>query len=97
MTLEFLAEASEELLEAVMYYEEKEAELGLRLLDEVDDVCDSILANPLLWREREGGYRRVNCPIFPYYVAYFIRGERIIIAAVAHAHRKPEYWKNRLR
>jgi plasmid stabilization system protein ParE len=97
MTLEFLHEASAEFLEAVLYYEGKEPELGMKFLSEVDRVCDSIVTDPLLWREREGGYRRVNCPVFPYYVAYFIRGEKIIIAAVAHAQRKPEYWKDRLR
>jgi hypothetical protein len=51
---------------------------------------------PLLWRERPGGYRRVNCPIFPYHIMYFIRGDLIVIAAVAHSHRRPEYWKDRL-
>lgn len=97
MTLEFLREANAELLEAVIYYEGKEEQLGLKLLDEVDQVCESIVANPLLWRERDGGYRRVNCPVFPYYVAYFIRGEKIIVAAVAHAHREPDYWKKRVK
>ena len=49
----------------------------------------------MLWRERSGGYRRVNCPVFPYYIPFFIRGEKIIIAAVAHEYRKPGYWKYR--
>ena len=45
--------------------------------------------------ERLGGYRRVNLPGFPYYVAYFIRGERILVAAVGHGSRHPNYWKRR--
>jgi hypothetical protein len=32
-----------------------------------------------------GGYRRVNCPVFPYYVAFIMRGGKIVITAVAHA------------
>lgn len=50
---------------------------------------------PLLWRERGGGYRRVNIPGFPYYVAYIIRGERVLVTAVGHASRHPDYWKRR--
>jgi len=45
--------------------------------------------------EREGGYLRVNCPIFPYYIPYFVRGEKIILIAVAHGHRQPGYWQSR--
>ena len=97
MTLEFLSKASSELFEAADYYETKEFELGLRFRDEVSRICARILEDPLLWRERPGGYRRVDCPVFPYYVAYFIRGKKILVAAVAHGHRKPEYWKDRIK
>lgn len=95
MTLHFLPEASAEFYEAAANYETKQAGLGWRFRHEVLQVCRTIVQQPLLWRERPGGYRRVNCPVFPYYVAYFIRGELILIAAVAHGHRRPEYWRNR--
>jgi hypothetical protein len=39
----------------------------------------------------------VNCPVFPYYIAYVIRGDRIVIMAVGHGHRRPVYWSRRLR
>lgn len=97
MSLDFLPEASSELYEAAEYYESKEAGLGRRFRNEVLEVCRLIVQQPVLWRERRGGYRRVNCPVFPYYVAYFIRGDVIIVAAVAHGHRRPGYWKERLR
>ena len=96
MRLDFLPEASAELYEAAQYYEAKQEGLGWRFRNEVLEVCRMIAQQPLLWRERPGGYRRVNCPIFPYYIAYFIRGDLILIAAVAHGHRRPEYWKDRL-
>ena len=96
MILEFLTEASAELFEAADYYESKQEGLGRRFRNEVLEVCGLIVQQPLLWRERAGGYRRVNCPVFPYYIAYFIRGDLIIVAAVAHGHRRPRYWKQRL-
>jgi plasmid stabilization system protein ParE len=96
MILEFLPEASAELFEAAGYYESKQEGLGRRFRNEVLEVCRLIVQQPLLWRERAGGYRRVNCPVFPYYIAYFIRGDLIVVAAVAHGHRRPGYWKQRL-
>ena len=89
MTLLFLPEASSELYEAAEYYESKQPGLGSRFQTEVLEVCRLIVQNPLLWRERSGGYRRVNCPVFPYYLAYFIRDDRLVVAAVAHGHRRP--------
>jgi plasmid stabilization system protein ParE len=95
MIVEFMAEAEQELVDAVLWYESKQTGLGRRFRIEVETVARSISSNPLLHRERDGGYRRINCPIFPYYLPYFIRHEKIIVAAVAHEHRKPSYWSQR--
>lgn len=95
MILKFLPEARAEFHEAAEYYESKQEGLGWRFRNEVFEVCGLLLQQPLMWRERPGGYRRVNCPVFPYYVAYFIRGDRVVIAAVAHGRRHPDYWKKR--
>jgi plasmid stabilization system protein ParE len=97
MKLEFLPEARSEFLVTVDYYDEKQLGLGKRFRAEIAEVCSTILEHPLLWRERNGGFRRVNCPVFPYYIAYFIRGSTVLVAAVAHASRHPDYWKSRLR
>ena len=96
MKLKFLPEARWELFEAAGYYESKEMGLGVRFRDEVAHVLEDVVSDPYLWRERTG-YRRVNCPVFPYYVAYFIRDDSVIVAAVAHGHRRPEYWKKRIK
>lgn len=95
MIVEFLDEARQELIEAALWYESKEPGLGRRFRNEVAYVVDRIAETPFLWQEREGGYRRVNCPIFPYYIPYFVRGEKIILIAVAHGHRQPGYWQSR--
>jgi hypothetical protein len=54
----FLPEARDEFWEATLYYESKERGLGVRFRDEVARVIERIVADPLLWRERPGGYRR---------------------------------------
>jgi len=96
MIIELLDEAEEEFSEAVIWYESRETGLGVRFRNEVVHVLERIGEDPLLWRERAGGYRRVNCPVFPYYIPYFIRGEKVMVAAVAHDRREPNYWMSRL-
>jgi plasmid stabilization system protein ParE len=95
MIVDFLEEAEHEIFEAAQWYESKEVGLGVRFRDEIFRVLERIVEDPLLWRERTGGYRRVNCPVFPYHIPYIIRGNKIIIAAIAHDHRKPGYWQSR--
>jgi toxin ParE1/3/4 len=97
MTFEFLPEARVDLTEAALYYKSKEAALGWRFRNEVARVIERIIADPLLWRERSAGFRRANCPVFPYYVAYVVRLDKIVIVAIAHGRRKPGFWQGRLR
>jgi hypothetical protein len=54
MNYEFLTEARDEFWEAALYYESKEAGLGMRLREEVLHVIERILTDPYLWRERAG-------------------------------------------
>lgn len=96
MTIEFLAEAREEFYEAVAYYELRQTGLGLRFAREIMKATVDMGNNPGLYRERPGGFRRMNLHVFPYYLAFFIRRESLIIAAVAHASRSPRYWRDRI-
>lgn len=95
--LQFLGEARVEIEDAVRYYEECVPGLGVRLRTEMERICIIASRQPEVWRERPGGYRRANLRGFPYYIAFFLRDEAILIAAVAHASRHPDYWKKRVR
>ena len=97
MTHEFLEEARNEFRHAALYYESCEPGLGSRFKAEIAGVIERILLNPYRCAERTGGFRRVNCPVFTYYIAYFIRSEKVIIVAVAHGRRKPGYWMDRMK
>ena len=94
--LEFVSEALEEAEEATKYYEDIHLGLGVRFREEVEAITQAIMAQPLLWRERNGGFRRVNLPGFPFYISYFLRGNKILIAAIAPSSRHPDYWKKRI-
>jgi plasmid stabilization system protein ParE len=95
MNLVLLPQASAELADAAGYYEGEQTGLGERLWLEVDDNLRWIAANATLPRLRHGDYRRVNLKVFPYYIAYALRHETVVVLAIAHSHRQPEYWIGR--
>lgn len=58
MKIEILQDAEDELNEAIAYYEEIDAGLGIRLKEEVRTVIHWIGDNPEIPRLRPKGYRR---------------------------------------
>ena len=46
-------------------------------------------------RLRSGDYRRVNLHSYPYYIAYALRDDCIVLLAIGHGARRPEYWIGR--
>jgi plasmid stabilization system protein ParE len=57
-----------------------------------------ILDNPLLYNLRRPPTRRANLtPHFgEHYIAYMIWRDKVVILAVAHAKRRPYYWRKRI-
>ena len=94
--LEFLPEAAAEVECVTGGYEARAAGLGSRFRTEIESVCAAIVQHPLLWRLRPGGYRRVNLPGFPYYVAFVSDEEQALVIAVAHSSRHPHYFRKRI-
>ncbi|MCX6934410.1 MAG: type II toxin-antitoxin system RelE/ParE family toxin [Verrucomicrobia bacterium] len=95
MQARIVAEAEVEPGEAIARYEEIEAGLGLLLNDEARAAIAWIEAHPVTPRVRPAGYRRVNLKIFRYFIAYIVREETIWVLAIAHGHRRPEFWRER--
>ena len=97
MKLIVLPQAADEFEDAVSHYEDKQAGLGQRFRDEVDQHMRWIGGHADVPRLRPGGYRRVNLKVFPHYIAYLEIGETVWVLAIAHGHREPEYWIDRRR
>jgi hypothetical protein len=92
MIAEFLPQVKAELCDAVAYYEGELPGLGQRFWDEIDRHITWVAENPEVPQLRDGGYRRVNLSMFPYYLAYIVRSNIIWILSVAHGHSLPGYW-----
>lgn len=96
MSYAFHPEAEAELTEAIEWYETREPGLGLDFATEVHAAIERALAFPLAWQVMEGDIRRALVHRFPYGVLYTQEHNGMLVLAVMHLHRHPEYWKNRV-
>ena len=95
MKHEILAAARAELQEATWFYEDRRPGLGAEFAAEVKDTISRILLNPTSWAKVSGHVRRCRLRRFPYSVIYQVRRDLILILAVAHSRRNPDYWRDR--
>lgn len=95
MKIQFLEPAEQELHEAITYYNHQMIGLGDSLLEEVIKCIDRIVEFPNAWHPFSKNTRRIRTKRFPYGVIYHIDENEILIVAIAHLHRKPDYWKDR--
>ncbi len=96
MKIRFLKPAQFELEDAVAWYDSHSIRLGTQFLDELDRTIRRIVAYPFSSLEIEPGLRHCLLLRFPYGIIYGIDNDTIVIVAVAHLHREPRYWADRL-
>ncbi len=91
----FHPKALEEAEQAISFYERRQAGLGTRFLDALEDAIARIQRHPRLYQTISGNIRKCRLLRFPYGVIYRDQKDRIEIIAVMHLKRKPGYWKSR--
>jgi len=94
-TFEFHPEALREAWEAHRWYAERDPRIAASLLAELDHAQDPVVAHPERWPTYLHGTRRCRFRRFPYLLVYHTTLKRIVVLAVAHAKRRPGYWKTR--
>ena len=92
----FIAPARREFLSEVAYYNGKEPGLGTRFGAAVEEAATRALAFPLAGSPASNSTRRMFVRDFPFAVIYRSGGDGIVIFAVAHHRRRPEYWQSRV-
>ncbi|MGZ8157244.1 MAG: type II toxin-antitoxin system RelE/ParE family toxin [Methylobacter sp.] len=96
MKVIFTELAHAELSEACIYYELEFSGLGKRFKREVKKAVKRIIQFPLAWQKERGDVRKCLLHKFPYKILYSIESDHLLIIAIAHLHRKPDYWVNEL-
>lgn len=96
MDIRFLDVARTELDDAIVYYNSESSGLGDEFLIEALKVLERISHFPNAWHPFTENTRRCQLRRFPYGVIYQTLEKEILIVAVAHLHRNPGYWKDRI-
>jgi plasmid stabilization system protein ParE len=94
-------EASDELDDAVKWYEERQTGLGHRYLEAIDSTFRQLLQYPhagvrMPLVPLELNVRRVPVLRFPYSIVYIETTDAIRVLAVVHDRRRPGYWLQRV-
>ncbi|RHW23970.1 type II toxin-antitoxin system RelE/ParE family toxin [Nocardioides immobilis] len=103
MTLgfDFHPEARAELVADVDWHDDREVGVGLRFEVAVRAAIGAAVDAPESWAvwpgwDRQPVVRSKGVSDFPYRVVYFVQGDVLMIVAVAHAKRRPGYWRDRV-
>src|SRR5258705_2012632 len=91
-----LAEAEAELEEAALYLDGQRPGYGTRLLTAFQKARDYVLEHPLAGHPGELGTRSTPLANLRHDLVYIVRGDLLVVVAVAHYRCRPRYWSDRL-
>jgi plasmid stabilization system protein ParE len=93
--IELLAGAHKDFDESFDWYAARSMGTALRFTDVVNAALDEIARDPERFARIDERHRERLVKRFPFRVIYRVVEERIIIVAIAHAKRNPDYWAMR--
>ena len=92
MSFQLHPDARNEFREAVLLY----GRAAESFVNAVEAAIAAIILKPDRFREFEPGVRTCRVSKFPYSILYTFRENDIMILAVKHDRRDPDYWRYRL-
>jgi plasmid stabilization system protein ParE len=95
LPVDFLPGARRDFDESFDWYSQRSAQAAIRFANAVDAALMTVAGNPMLFATRDGVHR--ECPVkkFPFRLIYRLAESRVLVVALAHAKRRPGYWKER--
>jgi len=95
MRVVFTRIATQELEDAVRFYELEYAGLGRSFKEEVKKAALRVAEYPKAWSIERGEVRKCLLHKFPYKLMYSVEEDHVLVIAIAHQHRNPDYWVGR--
>src|ERR1700690_2403416 len=88
-------EAEREYLEALGWYRDRNAVVASDFGLAVSKAVQAIEAAPQRWPSYFEEFRRYTLHRFPFGIVYQEMLSEVVVFAVAHGRRRPEYWRKR--
>jgi plasmid stabilization system protein ParE len=95
MNIKYLKIAREEFHSAIKYYESQQVNLGRKFEVDIKESISRLKKFPKAYIIVSKDVRRCLLHKFNYSILYAIKHDHILIIAIAHQHRKPNYWIDR--
>ena len=92
----FLFLAEEEMTAAALFYEAASPGLGNDFLDDVQQAIARLCEYPQAGETVASILRRMLLHRFPFSIIYSVEADIILIIAIAHHARRPDYWQSRV-
>jgi toxin ParE1/3/4 len=89
--------AERELIEAARFYEGRAVGLGADFIREVEHTLAQIVADPQAGNLIARTIRRRLLRRFPFAILYQVTDDDLSVVALMHLHRRPGYWRRRVR
>lgn len=96
MTVSFHRAARAELIAALGWYSDRSPLAALGFANAVDAAIAAIAKSPNRFPQGGNNLRQFNLRRFPFTIHYLNLEKRVVIIAVAHQKRPPNYWVDRL-
>jgi toxin ParE1/3/4 len=100
VNLRILAEAEAEIESARAYLTQQSSHLGDRFIADLQEALEAVADGPERFSKLEtlpdySPYRRALLSIFRYAVVFEVLRDEILVVAVTHTSREPNYWLDR--
>jgi toxin ParE1/3/4 len=89
--------ATADVKTAVAWYQKRSPKAALDFIEELHRAADTIRKAPDRWPVGKNNTRRFLLWRFPFSIIYSEQESVIMIWAVAHGSRRPEYWARRFK
>lgn len=95
LRVDYLPAARRDFDESFDWYAKRSTQAAVRFANAVDAALTAAATNPERFVTVDDLHR--ECPVkrFPFRIVYRIVGNLILVVAIAHAKRRPGYWRDR--
>lgn len=93
----FRPQARKEVREAFDHYAAESADVAADFLAEIERLIERAASHAQEGSPYSQGTRRFLLGRFPYSFIYSVEQDAVVVVAVAHYRRKPDYWLRRVR
>jgi plasmid stabilization system protein ParE len=95
-SVEYHSGARADFDESFDWYRSRSARAAIGFLLAVDDAIEKIVADSNRFPLTHAGCRYCRLRRYPFRIVFLEEQDRFVIVAIAHAKRRPNYWKRRV-